>query len=493
MAWFDKLQEIEPFDDLPFDRALVDALEATARERGLSPMRFYTPTFRAYESEELKGCGKASFPAFSITGGACALNCDHCQAKILEPMIAATSPAELERKVRDLVTLKDLGGFLLSGGSNRRNEVPYDRYYPTIEKLKREFPHLRIAVHSALLDERRAKLMESAGVDVAMMDVIGAQETIRDVYHLDRPVEDFETTLAALSATKMDVVPHIVIGLHYGRLLGEENALDIVVAPPRLGADPGRGVADLCAGRQAVRDHFHRRRRQGAGRRAPAHHAGAGAARLHPAGRPPQDDHRCLCRDGGLRRHRLSGRTASWRWRARSAARSSRSTPAARSRSRASAGGAPAPREERLLRNGMGIETPDVLVVGLGPAGSRAAAVAARAGYGVVAIERRSEAGAPVQCAEFVPSMIERDVPKVRDCHRADGRAHAHLRRKTGAGDETPDFRGLMIDRGAFDRMLAAEAARAGADCRYGSIGLRDRRGRHRPHLRRPQRCVRAC
>ncbi len=228
MAWFELLQEIEPFEDLTFDRSLVDALEETARQRPLSPLRFYTPTFRSYASEELKGCGKASFPAFSITAGACALNCDHCQAKILEPMIPATRPEELERKVRDLVMLKDLGGFLLSGGSNRRNEVPYERFYPTIEKLKRDFPHLRIAVHSALLDEVRAKRMESAGVDVAMMDVIGAQETIRDVYHLDRPVADFESTLAALSATKMDVVPHIVIGLHYGRLLGEENALDIV-------------------------------------------------------------------------------------------------------------------------------------------------------------------------------------------------------------------------------------------------------------------------
>ena len=228
MAWFELLQEIEPFEDLTFDRKLVDALEEAAHERPLGPLRFYTPTFRSYASEELKGCGKASFPAFSITAGACALNCDHCQAKILEPMIAATKPEELERKVRDLVMLKDLGGFLLSGGSNRRNEVPYERFYPTIEKLKREFPHLRIAVHSALLDEVRAKRMESAGVDVAMMDVIGAQETIRDVYHLDRPVSDFEATLAALSATKMEVVPHIVIGLHYGRLLGEENALDII-------------------------------------------------------------------------------------------------------------------------------------------------------------------------------------------------------------------------------------------------------------------------
>jgi hypothetical protein len=228
MTWFDVLRRIEPFDELPFDQRLVGELEAAARERPLGVLRFFTPTFRAYASEELQGCGKTSFPAFSITGSACALNCDHCQTKILEPMIPATSPEELDRKVRDLVMLKDLRGFLISGGSNRRNVVPYDRYYPTIEKLKRDFPDLRIAAHSALLDESQARRMEAAGVDVAMTDIIGAQETIRDVYHLDRPVADFEETLAALSATKMDVVPHIVIGLHYGRLLGEENAIDIV-------------------------------------------------------------------------------------------------------------------------------------------------------------------------------------------------------------------------------------------------------------------------
>ena len=34
--------------------------------------------------------------------------------------------------------------------------------------------------------------MVSAGVDTAMMDVIGAAATSRDVYHLDRSVDDFE-------------------------------------------------------------------------------------------------------------------------------------------------------------------------------------------------------------------------------------------------------------------------------------------------------------
>lgn len=227
MPWIEKLAGIEALEDVSFDPALVAEMEANGRAAGLRRLRLSTPTFKSYATSELGGCTKNSFPAFSVTAGACALDCDHCQAKILQPMIPATSPEMLDRKVRDLVLLQDLSGFLLSGGSNRRNEIKYDRYYPVIERLKRDFPHLRIAIHSALLDLPRARAMESAGVDTAMMDVIGSQATIREVYHLDRTVADFETTLEALSATRMEVVPHIVVGLHYGRLLGEAQALDI--------------------------------------------------------------------------------------------------------------------------------------------------------------------------------------------------------------------------------------------------------------------------
>ena len=225
--WIKVARGIEALEDAPFDEDMVERLQKGADFSALRPIRFSTPTFKEFSSEELSGCSKNSFPAFSITAGACALMCDHCEANILDPMIPATSPEMLEEKVRDLVLLQNLQGFLLSGGSNRRNEIAYERYYPVIEKLKTEFPHLRIAIHSALLDEARAKRMETAGVDTAMMDVIGAQETIRDVYHLDRSVDDFEATLASLCSTSMEVVPHIVIGLHYGRTMGEANALDI--------------------------------------------------------------------------------------------------------------------------------------------------------------------------------------------------------------------------------------------------------------------------
>ena len=232
MNWLDSVQVLEELEDADLDATLIAQFEQAAATRPVAPVRFSTPTFRDYTSTELSGCGKNSFPAFSITAGACALMCDHCEAKILEPMIPATNPDMLEQKVRKLVESQDLQGFLLSGGSNRRNEIPYSRYYPVIETLKRDFPFLKIAIHSALVDATGAKSMESAGVDTAMLDIIGAQDTIREVYHLDRPVADFEATLEALCATSMNVTPHIVIGLHYGRILGETNALDIVARHP---------------------------------------------------------------------------------------------------------------------------------------------------------------------------------------------------------------------------------------------------------------------
>ena len=119
----------------------------------------------------------------------------------------------------------------------------------------------------------------------------------------------------------------------------------------------------------------------------------------------------------------------------------------------------------------MSIETPDVLVVGLGPAGSRAAAVAAAAGLNVVALERRRTAGSPVQCAEFVPGLIEHDVPAVRTVT-----VQKVTRMLTFVGTHPPQvtdhFQGLMIDRDAFDRLLAQEAARSGAECRYSETVL---------------------
>lgn len=224
--WLDIAANVEPLDGVALDPALVRQIEL-AGVPAQSGINFYTPTFKSYVTSELAGCGKSAWPAVSITGGECALACDHCKAKILDPMIPARTPEALWRVVNDQIA-QGAQGMLLTGGSNHRNEVEYDAYYPVVRRIKDSFPAFKIAMHTALVDRAIACRMADAGIDAAMMDVIGAQDTIAQVYHLKRRVADFERSLEYLTATAMKTVPHIVIGLHYGRLLGEWEALEIV-------------------------------------------------------------------------------------------------------------------------------------------------------------------------------------------------------------------------------------------------------------------------
>ena len=228
--WYEIVQRVEALEDVALDRSLIGDMQArwpALPSRQDLRINFYTPTFKSFNTSELSSCGKSAWPAVSITGGDCKLQCDHCKAKILEPMIPARTPEDLWRVVNEIVA--DGGqGMLLTGGSNHRNQVEYGPYWSTVRRIKDEFPGFKIASHTALMDEDTAQCMAQAGIDAAMMDVIGAQETITQVYHLKRTVDDFEATLEALVATDMKVVPHIVVGLHYGHLLGEWNALEML-------------------------------------------------------------------------------------------------------------------------------------------------------------------------------------------------------------------------------------------------------------------------
>lgn len=111
------------------------------------------------------------------------------------------------------------------------------------------------------------------------------------------------------------------------------------------------------------------------------------------------------------------------------------------------------------------MERADVLVLGLGPAGASAAAAAAGRGCRVIALERKREAGVPVQCAEFIPRMLEAHPRAVRQ--RIEAMA-------TFVEDDAPDlkpgFPGQMLDRAAFDASLVEDAQRAGADVRFSCL-----------------------
>ena len=114
----------------------------------------------------------------------------------------------------------------------------------------------------------------------------------------------------------------------------------------------------------------------------------------------------------------------------------------------------------------------DVLVVGLGPAGAVAARVAAKTGCSVLAIDRKTQAGHPVQCAEFVPAMIGVEVERLNASKLQSITDMVTYVADTTA-EVTPNFSGNMISRAAFDLQLVVDAIAVGAKCRF-AAPLRD-------------------
>src|SRR5207247_1694929 len=128
------------------------------------------------------------------------------------------------------------------------------------------------------------------------------------------------------------------------------------------------------------------------------------------------------------------------------------------------------------VRFGPGLRAGDCeaewLGCGAGPTGSTAAKYAAQGGAEVLLIEKRSEIGTPVRCGEGVAKRWLEEIglspSKEFVCHEVDGArviapdGRALVVDETRAGNEC----GYVLERALFDRYLAKEAAKAGAEIR---------------------------
>ncbi len=107
----------------------------------------------------------------------------------------------------------------------------------------------------------------------------------------------------------------------------------------------------------------------------------------------------------------------------------------------------------------------DIVVIGGGPAGSMAALTASERGLSVLLVERDNAIGSPVRCAEAVdekglkeffepdPSWISTEITGY-SLIAPDG---------TVVNIDTAGFKGFILERIIFDRMIAEKAAAKGA------------------------------
>ncbi len=171
----------------------------------------------------------------SVTGRACALHCAHCNGHYLAGMRSLDDPALA--KARSL---------LISGGCDAGGRVPV---LPHLARIAEAGAGKRLNWHVGLIDEETARAIQPH-VDVISFDLVGDDETIREVYGLPHAVTQYVATYQML-CRYFRVVPHLTIGLRGGQMNGERRALALL---KELGAEalvlivfiptPGTAYAD---------------------------------------------------------------------------------------------------------------------------------------------------------------------------------------------------------------------------------------------------------
>ena len=201
------------------DKELFQEAWETARSHHGFDFTFYLPGMIRYGQE------RGRFPAISITGDECELMCRHCMGRLLEPMIKVTEPGELVKRCTRLNQSKYFG-ILLSGGSDRKGSLPWEKYYSAIKTIKNK-TSLFVSAHVGFPDEEACCQLKEAGVSQALIDVMGDKDTASKICNLD----SLNPVLHALNYIKkadLPLIPHIVAGLYYGKIKAEYRALEII-------------------------------------------------------------------------------------------------------------------------------------------------------------------------------------------------------------------------------------------------------------------------
>ncbi|MFA5365172.1 MAG: radical SAM protein [Candidatus Bathyarchaeia archaeon] len=206
-------------------KELVTLIEAGQVPNRSQKIRFYAPSFISYKTKHYRSSPNV-FPSISITGSSCALKCQHCNGKVLDTMIPAPTPDALFDLCKKLKTGGAVG-CIISGGCLPDGSVPIEAFVDSIGRIKHELG-FTVFVHTGVVDFSVAKQLKTAGVDAALIDVIGSNQTINEVLRLDVTVQDYERSLRAFRDCGLPFVPHVLVGLHYGELNGEFEALKMV-------------------------------------------------------------------------------------------------------------------------------------------------------------------------------------------------------------------------------------------------------------------------
>lgn len=170
--------------------------------------------------------------AVSVTGGECALHCNHCDGHYLQHMVPVGA-------ARPVLESGEYSSILLSGGVDRDGRLPLVEQLPFIEWVHQH--GIRINAHVGLQPREDMRILAPL-FDRVSLDYVWDDDTIHEVYHLDRAGSDYleaaqgwveafagSSDAGDRARARRRVNLHLTVGLKGGVLAGEFAAIDSLV------------------------------------------------------------------------------------------------------------------------------------------------------------------------------------------------------------------------------------------------------------------------
>lgn len=169
------------------------------------------------------------FVPVSLSGASCRLQCRHCRGHYLKGMTAVTSSHELQQ-LSEKIERNGGTGILISSGSDSWGHIlNLDGMLNAIRQIKTRGT-LIVAIHPGLVSEQMAAELSNS-CHVAFADIMGDDATVRQVIGTGS-VAEYAANIHRLTEGGIPVTPHLTVGLHYGKIRGEYQALAALESMP---------------------------------------------------------------------------------------------------------------------------------------------------------------------------------------------------------------------------------------------------------------------
>lgn len=167
--------------------------------------------------------------AVSVTGGECSLHCNHCNGHYLGHMVPVAA-------ARTVLASGEYASILLSGGADGTGRIPLAGHLGFVEWVRGR--GIRVNAHVGLQSDEDIRLLAPL-FDRVSLDYVWDDETIREVYHLSRPGQDYRHAVEAWTRAfaagasgdaRSRIHLHMTVGLKGGAVAGEFAAIDSLQA-----------------------------------------------------------------------------------------------------------------------------------------------------------------------------------------------------------------------------------------------------------------------